>query len=59
MTSPADVIQLNGCKDHQTSADTMEGVPCSYTDVLMIGTTYRGDELGFSTGAFTATTAEL
>ena len=26
MTSPADVIQLSGCKDYQTSADTMEGV---------------------------------
>ena len=25
-TSPADVIQLSGCKNYQTSADTMEGV---------------------------------
>jgi metacaspase-1 len=24
--SSADVIQLSGCKDYQTSADTMEGV---------------------------------
>jgi hypothetical protein len=26
MTSPADVIQLSGCKDYQTSADAIEGV---------------------------------
>ena len=25
-TSPADVIQLSGCKNYQTSADTFEGV---------------------------------
>ena len=25
-TSPADVVQLSGCKDYQNSADTMEGV---------------------------------
>jgi metacaspase-1 len=25
-TSPADVIQLSGCKDYETSKDTMEGV---------------------------------
>lgn len=25
-TSPADVIQMSGCKNYQTSADTVEGV---------------------------------
>jgi hypothetical protein len=58
MTSPADVIQLSGCKDYQTSADTMEGVRLCVV-WLMIGTTYRGDELGIPTGSFKATAAEL
>ena len=31
MTSPSDVIQLSGCKDYQTSADTMEGVKSTET----------------------------
>jgi metacaspase-1 len=26
-TSPADVIQLSGCKNYQTSADAVEAVP--------------------------------
>ena len=70
MTSPADVIQLSGCKDYQTSADTMEGVSIPQTltfvvflscgrDGLMIGTTNWGDELGLSAGSSDATTAEL
>jgi hypothetical protein len=43
-TSPADVIQLSGCKDYQTSSDTTEAV---YPDERLIsGTSDWGHELG-------------
>jgi metacaspase-1 len=31
-TSPADVIQLSGCKNYQTSADAVEGVTLTHED---------------------------
>lgn len=72
MTSPADVVQLSGCKDYQTSADTMEGVstigfkfPFEHSFVckpvlrLMVGTTDRGNELGLSASSPSGTATEL
>jgi hypothetical protein len=48
-TSPADVISLSGCKNYQTSADTVVGVNPFYVKVIL-GTGDGSYELGFSRG---------
>src|SRR5271155_295803 len=59
-TSPADVIQMSGCKNYETSADTVEGVPSLVrVSSLILGNADRGNELGVQGGAYKTTATKL
>lgn len=59
-SSPADVIQLSGCKDDQKSADTVAAVfPFSVTRLIGSGRGNWCDELGVPPSAYSSTSTKL